>query len=278
MTTPKNNGEGSTTPFQSARPGIERTLRSTMLAVRAVHVLQGLTCVVAARSAYRRPRLAAAAALAALTELVWIARREALDTTTVRVDAAFGAVGLFALSAATYPSDRTSSVNWMLPLTVGSCLGVAAGVKPVEGASITAGFAISYATITRPSTKIDPGKSASSIANTLSYPGFYLVSAVVVRVACHVAAELDDARHKAVEQSARAAAEAARNREHRRLHDSAIQTLEAIASFDLDPETVRRHAGREAAVLRQAIAGDEVHVAGLLAGLHGLAAEFEREG
>ena len=57
-------------------------------------------------------------------------------------------------------------------------------------------------------------KMASSIANTLSYPGFNLVAAVVVRVARQVAADLDEARRKAVEQGARAAAEAARNREH----------------------------------------------------------------
>ena len=33
---------------------------ATILAIRAVHVAQGITCVVTARSAYRRPRLAIA--------------------------------------------------------------------------------------------------------------------------------------------------------------------------------------------------------------------------
>ena len=55
-----------------------------------------------------------------------------------------------------------------------------------------------------------------------------------------------------------AAAEAARNREHRLLHDSAVQTLDAIAAgYELDPENVRRQARKEAATLRRAIAGED---------------------
>lgn len=276
------NSEGRTTPFETARPGIERAVMATFLAIRAVHVVQGITCVVTARSAYRRPRMAIALSAASLAELAWMARRDfvrgAHEPTTARVDAAFGAGGLLALSWATHPVDRTTSVNWMMPLTVGSALGAALSLEMREGAGISASLAAAYVATTRESISSGSGGAASAVANTLSYPVFFAVAAGTVRHLLHLAGDLDEARQKAVEEGARAAAEEARNREYRRLHDSALQTLEAIASYDLDPDDLRRQARREAAALRRAIAGEEPRTTRLVVGLEELADEFGARG
>ena len=276
------DGMGSTTPFAAARPGIERALMTTFLAIRVVHVVQGFTCALTARSTYRRPKLAIAVGLASLVELAWMAKRDFAqddhEANTARVDAAFGAAGLVALSWATHPVDRTTSVNWMMPLTVGSSLGAATSLEFLEGSGITASLAATYAAITRESISSGSGRAASSVANTLSYPGFFVVAAGVVHLVRHLAGDLDEARQRAVEQGARAAAQEARNQEHRRLHDSALQTLEAIASYDIDPDDLRRQARKEATLLRRAIAGEELRTTGLVAGLEELADEFSNRG
>ncbi len=255
---------------------------ATILAIRAVHVVQGITCVTTARSAYRRPRLAVAVSAASLVELAWMAKRDfaggTRDPMTARIDAAFGAVGLLALSWATHPVDRPTSVNWMMPLTVGSALGAASSLELREGAGISLSLATVYAATTRESIGSGSSRAASAVANTLSYPGFFAVAAGVVRLARHLAGDLDDARQKAVQGGARAAAEEARNKEHRRLHDSALQTLEAVASYDLDPDDLRRQARKEAAALRRAIAGEEPRTSGLVVGLEELADEFAIRG
>lgn len=276
-------GAGSSWGSSSASPRFERAMCSFLMSVRTVHVVQGFTCVLTARSAYRRPRLAAAAAAAALAELVWMARRDLSkgthDATVVRTDVAFGALGLVALSMATGPVDRTSSLNWMMPLTVGGCFGSALGVGRREGAVISAAFGTAYAVSTWDSIAGGSGQSGTAIANTISYPGFFLIADYGVRLIRRLTKELDEARHIAVEQSALAAAEAARNREHRLLHDSAVQTLEAIAvGYDLDPDHVRNQAQKEAAALRRAIAAKEIASAGLIAGLDALAMEFFERG
>jgi signal transduction histidine kinase len=232
-----------------------------MLSVRAVHVLQGLTCLVGARKAYRRPAVALALEVAAAGELVAIANRALrqgrYDTTCARGDVAFGLVGLVGLAAATTPEDRTSSVNWMLPLTVGSCLGSATLENPVEGALMSAVLAATYVVTTSGSMVEGGGRSASAIANALSYPGFFVVGRIVVGFARRMADQVDEARQLALDERARAAAEAARNREHRLLHDSALQTLEAIGSReDLSPGEVRAAARREASALRRALSGE----------------------
>jgi len=132
--------------------------------------------------------------------------------------------------------------------------------------------------ITRESLSTGSGRAASAVANTLSYPGFFIVGAGIGRVLRHLAGVVDDARQTAIEQGARAAAEEALNKEHRRLHDSALQTLEAIASYDLDPDDLRRQARKEATLLRRAIAGEELQTTGLVAGLQELADEFANRG
>jgi signal transduction histidine kinase len=283
MRTKRAVGQGRTTPFVSARPGVEKMLATTFFAVRGVHVIQGLTCLASGRRAYRRPALATATEAAAILELGMLAWRHAhsgqYDSTAARADAAFGLVGLVAMAAATEPADRTASLNWMLPLTVGSTLGSAVLETVTEGAVTSAVLGATYALTTAGAIREGGGRGATAAANALSYPGFFVVATLVVRLARRMAAEVDQARHDAVEQGARLAAEAATNREHRLLHDSALQTLEAIASGAVtDPAVVRRHAEREAAALRYALSGGLAAPGGVVARLAKLSEELADRG
>jgi signal transduction histidine kinase len=258
-------------------------LATTFFAIRGVHVAQGLTCLVSGRGAYRRPALATAMEAAAIVELGLLAlrsnRSDQYDHVAARADVAFGLAGLVALAAATEPADRTASLNWMLPLTVGSTLGSAVLDSMTEGAITSALLGATYALTTADAIREGGGRGATAAANALSYPGFFLVATLVVRLARRMAAEVDQARHDAVEQGARLAAEAATNREHRLLHDSALQTLEAIASGAVtEPAAVRRHAEREASTLRYALSGGLAAPGGLVARLAKLAEEFADRG
>jgi signal transduction histidine kinase len=258
-------------------------LATALLAIRCVHVVQGLTCLASGRRAYRSPRLATVVEIAAAAELATLAhrvrRRGGYDSTSARVDAALGLAGLAVLSSAMERADRTNSLNWMLPLTVGSSLGSATLESVAEGALISSALGGTYAVTTLDSIRRGGGPAATAVANALSYPGFFAVATLVVRIARKMASEVDKARLEAVEQGARLAAEAARNREHRLLHDSALQTLEALASGTVtDPDDVRRHAAHEAVVLRRALSGDAGAPSGLVARLSSLAAEFDGRG
>jgi hypothetical protein len=116
------------------RPGeeslrAERGLTITYLGIRAIHLAQGTFCILTGWSRYRRPKLAAASLVVCGAEGIWLARRcRAAGTCEVgpgRVDTVTGLAGLLAMAAATRPQDRTTSLNWMMPLTVGSTLGLA---------------------------------------------------------------------------------------------------------------------------------------------------------
>jgi signal transduction histidine kinase len=106
-----------------------------------------------------------------------------------------------------------------------------------------------------------------------------MVADFVYRTVRRLASDLDQARRAAIEQESKAAAEEARNREHRALHDSALQTLEAIASdFDISTEDLRAQARGEAIALRQAISGRVEAPSTLRTELEALAVEFAARG
>ncbi len=285
MDWPKGSRQGRTTPFSTpvtTQARIDRALLLTLLAIRGVHVIQGFSCVVTARGAYRRSKIAAVLAIGALGELLWLAdhglsvgRHQLM---AARGDTLFGMAGLVMLGAATSPADRTSSLNWMLPLTVGSCIGNAFAMSTVEGTASVAALTVAYAGTTRDSLLGGSGREATAIANTFSYPAFYVVARVVIGLTRKLATEVDGARQTAVLESSRAAAEVARNQEHRLLHDSALQTLEAIATGLAGDDDVRDEARREADYLRGALSGRGAVIGGLVAAFGDIAAEVARRG
>jgi hypothetical protein len=134
--------------FESERSG-EETLRAerglvlTYLGIRAIHLAQGAFCVSSGWSSYRRPRLAAAALVVCGAEGVWLATRcraaGTCEVGPVQVDTVTSLVGLLTMAVATRPEDRTTSLNWMMPLTVGSTLGLALANKKGRDGTVAVG-------------------------------------------------------------------------------------------------------------------------------------------
>jgi len=266
---------------ESTAPLVESALLWAFLAIRAVHLVQGALCVASGWSTYRRPRLAAAVLGGVGAESMWLilrsANRRDVDQLAARVEALTGAGGLLGLAAATWVEDRTTSLNWMLPFTVSSTAPFVLGVGRAESLFETATLASAYlGTSVRPGTR--PGQVVTAMANAASYAGFYAVSAAVVRRARREGAELDATRAESAARGERLAIERERNRQHRLLHDSALQTLEAIGNglIGLD-DSIRSKVRSEAGRLRQALAGIEPE-GDLAESLGRLVADFAAEG
>jgi len=232
------------------------------LAVRLIHVAQGALCIVSGRRSYRRPRLAVGVFAMCGATSAWIARRSLrsgfIDKWSSRADVIVGSSGLVGLAAAMKPEDRTTSLNWMLPYTVGATLGLGLSVEPVpEGIGAAATMASLYLATTASgrSNHGAPGRAVTAAANAMSYAGFYAVATSIISVWRKTSRELDEARDLAQERGERLAVEHERNRQHRLLHDSAIQTLEAVAAgLHSNPAVVQAQARVEAARLRRALA------------------------
>lgn len=231
------------------------------LAVRLVHVAQAALCVVSGRRSYARPRLAAGVFAGCATASGWVLRRclraSTIDATAARVDTAVGIAGILGLAAATRPEDRTTSLNWMLPYTVGGtvALGIAVDAVPEGITAVTAMAATYLATTTLgdPRSRTE-GQVTTAVANAMSYAGFYAVAGSIVGVLRRSSRELDVARELARERGERLAIEHERNRQYRLLHDSAIQTLEVVAAgLYTDADAVREQARVEAARLRHVV-------------------------
>ena len=260
---------------------IENGLKWTFLAIRMVHLVQGVICVASGWSTYRRPRVAAAVLGMVGAESTWllvrVIRHRNVDALAIRVDAAIGVVGLVGLASATSVEDRTTSFNWMLPYSVGTAVGLVVGVGRQEGFAEVAALSGTYlGTTVRPS--IRPGQIVTALANAASYAGFHAVAAAVVRRVRQASEELAEAQAELAVRGERLLIERERNRQHRLLHDSALQTLEGVANglIDVD-ESIRSRARAEARRLRQALSGIEPE-GDLAEALDRLAADFASEG
>jgi signal transduction histidine kinase len=222
-------------------------------------------------------------------EGIWLARRcRAAGTCEVgpgRVDTVTGLAGLLAMAAATRPQDRTTSLNWMMPLTVGSTLGLALANKKGRDGFFAVGALSATYLVTAVGGKRSSEHLVTAITNGASYPGFYAVAGGVIRHMRRSAGELAEARREASEQGLRLAAEQEklavereRNRQHRLIHDSALQTLEAVAAGRTgDPGVLQARAGTEVARLRSAIRGDDTE-GDLDRGLSALVEEMAAQG
>src|SRR6478672_854892 len=105
-----------------ARDRAERAILLIFVLARLGHVVANGMCTATAWKSYRRPRLAAAAALAMAAEGVLLTRRcwkrqRFDDETDAWIDIAVGIGGLLALAAATDLEGRTTWANWACPHT-----------------------------------------------------------------------------------------------------------------------------------------------------------------
>jgi signal transduction histidine kinase len=276
---------GEVTPSgPDQRAATERAVLIGFLTVRSMHLVQGGLCLVTGWSAYRRPRLAAAALCAALVESAWIARRTwpkkaYNEPLPAIVDTGFGLIGLAAIAAATSPDDRTAWLNWVCPLTFGTAAGVGFASESQTSSIAPAALAGVYIATVWPSIRAGGSQLATAVANATSYANYFFAANRFVHRMRRDAESLERARKETLETRARLAAEQERVRQHRIIHDSAIQTLEVVAgSQRVDSDEVRRRARAEVRQLRRLIAGEPTSHAGLTVELEELRDEFRNRG
>jgi signal transduction histidine kinase len=276
--------DGATAEQSAAQERSDRGVLYCFLAVRAVHLAQGLICFVSAGRSYRSRRRAAAVLGVAAAESAWLAlrgwREGEIDATAAGVDACASTAGLVALASCLEPDDRTASMNWMMPYSVGGCLALGVGLPGPVGVAATTGVAATYVVTVRDSIRPGGARAAAAVANAASYAGFYAVSRAVDVFLKRTTAQLDEARRHAIARGERLAAERERNRQHRLLHDTALQVLEAIGQGWLSPDAAKARALEAASELRQALRGGDTagRPAGLSAMLEVLVTQFGNEG
>jgi signal transduction histidine kinase len=263
----------------------ERGLANCFVWLRLLALVQGSVVTVIAWSSFRHPLVDLWALVGSGAEsavVIWWCRRPAglQQRRLVALDVGWAVVGLVLLALATTSMDRTAWVNWMAPFTYSTAAVAAVGVRVGPGVLSTAGLALTYLLSARGSLSDGRSAAATAIANTISYLGFYAVAHVFTVRARRMAAELEDARRQAVEDGRRLATAQERNRQHRLLHDSVLQTMEALAGeWVIGDEELRTRARREARQLRQAIAGSEpLTGGGLPAALENLARDYAGRG
>ncbi len=285
MKTDTKSGEGISTPFRAGdRAATELAIARGLLGIRSLHLTQGVVCMATGWSAYRRPRLALALLAASGIESAWLARRilrigSHTEPHIAWLDVVFGVAGLYAMAGTTEADDRTAFLNWMCPLTIGAAAGAAVAIDGTASRAAPALLAGSYLVTVRPSFRAGGSQLSTALANATSYGGFYLAARFAVGKLRGDSEKLETARQETLKERERLAAERQRNKEHRLLHDSALQTLELVAQNDqLDPELIRSQARREANLLRRAINGEQDNVAGFARRIRDLAEESTESG
>lgn len=242
------------------------------LVLRSMHVTLAVGSTALGYGSYRRPGLAVACALAVCLESAWVVSRlwsrPSFDQPIlVFVEVIFGVVGMLVLAGALDVEDLTSFINWMLPYGCGIVAGAAIAVPSWRlGAAATAVVALTYGIVVRRNLTLSGAQAATAFANIAEVAAYYLVTALVARSLRRAAAETVLMQQTAVEQASLLAGTEAAAKErdgwHRLVHDSALQTLEALAKDPAVPARARNDARREAARVRS-ILRDQVPDAGL---------------
>jgi signal transduction histidine kinase len=175
-------------------------------------------------------------------------------------------------------ADRTASLNWMLGYTVGTTVAAGLGLRVPHGAVAVVGLAAAYAGSVWTNIEAGGSSSTTALSNVMSYFGFYVVAAAAIAIVRRMGCELKAARDAAVEQGRLLATEQERTRQHRLLHDSALQTLEAIArGWGTGDDALVARVRAEAARLRHALRGrpDEAGSGDIASVLAALVSELE---
>jgi hypothetical protein len=187
---------------------IQAALVFLVLAARCIHLAQAGIDLGAGYHAYTHPRLAVGLAAACLGEsalfAVVVLRARRLTLWALLGDAAFGITGLMVMSAATTMTPgRAGSLNWMLPYTVTTAVGLGlllagdsravppgARVRPGTGgrwlwprvvarAAVVGSLAAAYLLSVYLPRRLRGDGTAQLWANDVNYLVFFVASAVV---------------------------------------------------------------------------------------------------
>jgi signal transduction histidine kinase len=241
----------------AAEDQLRRVEVVVFLAIRVVHVVQGAIAVSAGRSSFHSDGVAFGVLGGGVVETALIAR---IDLRANRhgpgpaiADTVFSVVGLVAIAAATPPSARTTSLNWMLPYAVGAAVGVGFAMANLRGAALSGIVAVTYLATTWSAVEAGGGPAATALSNAISVPAFFVVVAYTSRSAMTFARRFDHTRQVVVERERQLAIEEEQGRHQRLIHDSVLQSLEAIASGRAGGLNETRAAARAQAVELRAL-------------------------
>jgi signal transduction histidine kinase len=270
--------QGNSAQFGSSeRASAERVIALGLVTVRAIHLSQGAVCLAAGWKAYRRPYVALGLLVSAGVEATLVARRAwraraYSDPRLAWLDIGFGIGGLCLMSTTTAPDDRTAWLNWMCPLTLGTTMAATVAIEGKSARTVPGLLAGVYLITVRRNLRSGGSQMATALTNATSYVGFYVAARGFGGRLRSDSKKIELARDETLRERERLAAERQKNHEHRLLHDSALQTLELIASNQtLGADTVRSQARSEAILLRRAISGGADEVVGLAKAIQDMA-------
>ncbi|HZZ96539.1 MAG TPA: ATP-binding protein [Jatrophihabitantaceae bacterium] len=250
---PRRAHMGSSAQFRELPPAetrrADRTLLTALLTWRATGLATGAASLAAGAARYRSRPVAAAQLGIGVVESAWLARRllrrerwsdragSAVDATT--------AVALLVLGQRNLDApDRVTWINWTPWSFAVNAIAAQSMPDHPRWQRVSSAAAISATHAAQGPT---PG---DALANVVAHAGFGIGArfmATRIRVG---AVQLEQARAGAIEQGRALAAARERVAQLRLLHDSAVQTLEAIASGrHVDLAAARQRAEAEAMLL-----------------------------
>ncbi|HEY2271470.1 MAG TPA: ATP-binding protein [Jatrophihabitantaceae bacterium] len=232
----------------------DRPLLAAVLAWRATGLGTGVASVVAGYRSYRNKRAAVRSVVVAAIESSWFAIRTTRrprwhDPLGAGVDALTATALLVDGRSAVAPEDRPSWLNWV-PWSLATNVVSAQAMSDAPGAQRIAGAVPVIAAHAAQGPRV-----GDAVANVGAQLGFFLGASFFAAQLRTGAVRLHEAQAAAVAQGERLARARETALSLRTLHDSAVQTLEAIASGRFaDVDAVRQRAAAEADALAGSVA------------------------
>jgi hypothetical protein len=254
---------------------LQTALVSLLLAARCVHLAQAGIDLAAGHGAYTRPGLAEGLAVACLVESVVFgavtvgARRLTLGA--LLGDAAFGIVGLAVMSAATSAAPgRAGSLNWMLPYSVTTAVGMgllfAGDAQPKSDLGATAdlggwvrrirpavlaraasvgALAVAYIISVNLPRRLPSDRPVLLWANDANYPAFFLSALVLSVLLRRWLVVIGQRNAEAIRQAAQLSHEAHWRAMTVDLFGPVLEMLDSLAVIEEQvPASLREEAGR----------------------------------
>jgi signal transduction histidine kinase len=243
---------------------VHKALSTIFFTWRFAGLATGLSALVAGRRSYRSEIAACTQLLAAMAESTWLARRVRdadyqLDPLARGVDVATAVTMLVMGRANLVREHRRTWLNWapwsFAAATVCLCSSDMESQRRAELGAVTV----------IGSTAVVADRWVDGIVNASGMTALFVVGRHFVRLFFRGTQEIAWSRAEALQEGRRLAVEQERFRQLRLLHDSALQTLEAVGSGRFSElATVQETAIEEARKLEAEIAG-EAESAGTLA-------------
>jgi signal transduction histidine kinase len=253
-TAPFSRGHAPSGATDEVRSG--RTIIAAFLSYRFAGLATGFAAVAGSADRYRSRRAARALLAGAAIESIWTARRlwrsGAQDERATGVDALAAMAAVVASRANVAPEDRGTFVDWP---PWGFAAPAVAGQGMTGPALSSQSIARAAAIAATTSATISTGIS-EVVSNMIAMAGIFTGGHLIAGQIRNGARRARNAQSRAVDEGVLLAAEQERARQLRMLHDSALQTLEAVAAGRYrDAEMMRVRALDEAERLQREVEG-----------------------